>query len=201
MNEAERYNTAGARGRAIVISSVSGGGKTSLIGLLVERHPELHVAVTATSRDPREGERHGVDYYFLAPEEFQRRLLQGDFLEHARVHGNHYGIPAAPVEERLNQGLPVILNIDIQGMRTVRARLGHARVITVFLLPPSEAVWEQRLRSRGTDSERDIQFRLEQGRSELKAADEFDYQIVNDRLAQAVEDVEAILRQEGVLDS
>jgi guanylate kinase len=188
------------KARLIVISSVSGGGKTSLIRLLTRKHPELFVAVTATSRKPRVGEVEGVHYYFLSPDEFQARIDHGEFLEHARVHGNYYGIPAAPVEAKLAEGVSVILNIDVQGMRTIKRRMG-ARVITIFLTPPDETVWESRLRERGTDSEEDIQLRLAQGRAELAQAHDFDYRVENDLLERAAGEVAAILESEGAIRS
>lgn len=184
--------------RVIVISSVSGGGKTSLINRLIENQQGLHVAITATSRKPRPGEVPDQHYYFYAPDDFEGKIERGEFLEHARVHGNYYGVPLAPVEAKLADGVSVILNIDVQGMRTVKERMGD-RVITVFLAPPDQAVWEERLRSRGTDSEEDIQLRLRQGIGELAAADEYDHRIVNDDLARATDELSAILREAGVL--
>ncbi len=187
------------RSRVIVISSVSGGGKTSLISRLIEKHGEhLHVAVTATSRSPRSNESDGIHYHFYSADEFKRKIAADELLEYAEVHGNFYGVPAAPVEAKLAGGISVILNIDYQGMRTVREKLGE-RVLTIFLLPPDRDVWEQRLRSRGTDSEADIQLRLQQGETEMKVANEYDYFVMNDILDRAVDEVVLILRKEGIL--
>ncbi len=182
----------------IIISSVSGGGKTSLISRLTRDHTDLHVAVTATSRAPRANEVEGRHYYFFDAETFERKIAAGDFLEYARVHGNYYGVPAAPVEAMLAEGRSVILNIDVQGMRTVKERMGD-RVMSIFLLPPDREVWEDRLRKRGTDTEEDIQLRLQQGIGEMAAADEYDYRITNDMLERATGEVSFILRQEGVV--
>ncbi|MBX7058205.1 MAG: guanylate kinase [Leptospirales bacterium] len=184
--------------RVLVISSVSGGGKTTLVRELLRLHPDLHVAITATSRPPRGDELDGRDYFFLSNEEFRRRVESGDFLEHAHVHGNLYGIPAGPVQAMLDQGRSVVLNIDFQGMRTVRRALGN-QVSTFFLLPPDTATWEERLRNRKTDSEESIRGRLEQGRAELKTAAEFDYKIVNDDLDRATAEFSAILHQLGAV--
>lgn len=186
--------------RLIVISSVSGGGKTSLINRLLEEagQSELQVAITATSRKPRPGEVPDQHYYFFEPDEFEGKIERGEFLEHARVHGNYYGVPLAPVEAKLAAGVSVILNIDVQGMRTVKERMGE-RVLTIFLAPPDRQVWEERLRRRGTDSEADIQLRLNQGIGELAAADEYDHQIVNDDLARATDELSSILQEAGVL--
>lgn len=182
----------------IIISSVSGGGKTSLISRLIRDHTDLHVAVTATSRAPRANEVEGKHYFFYDAADFEHKIQAGEFLEHARVHGNYYGVPAAPVEAKLADGISVILNIDVQGMRTVKERMGD-RVLSIFLLPPDRESWEDRLRNRGTDSEEDIQLRLEQGIGEMAAADEYDYQITNDMLERATGEVSFILRQEGVV--
>jgi guanylate kinase len=184
--------------RLIIISSVSGGGKTSLISRLVRDHADLHVAVTATSRPPRKGEVERQHYYFYNPAEFERKIQDGEFLEYARVHGNYYGVPAAPVEKKLAEGISVVLNIDVQGMRTIKSRMG-SRVLSIFLLPPDDTVWEARLRQRGTDTEVDIRLRLEQGRAEMDAAPEYDYQVTNDMLERATGEVSFILRQEGVV--
>lgn len=187
-----------SKSRVVVISSVSGGGKTSLIRLLVRNHPELWVAVTATSRAPRDEEIHGVDYFFYTEPEFQVHLKNKEFLEHAYVHGNHYGVPQGPVLEKLEQGRSVILNIDFQGMRTVRERLKD-RVVSVFILPPNREEWENRLRSRATDSEEQIRRRLEQGELEMQVAPEYDYRVVNDVLERATGEVSAILESIGAV--
>lgn len=184
--------------RVVIISSVSGGGKTSIIRLLRRMHPELHVAVTATSRAPRPGEENGVDYFFLSPNDFKRELKSGGFLEHALVHGNYYGVPRLPVEERLAAGQSVILNIDVQGMRSVRDAL-DGKTISFFILPPGQREWEERLRARGTDSQETIDRRLKEGRYELSCAGEFDHTVLNRVLEEAAGEISAILVEEGVL--
>jgi guanylate kinase len=184
--------------RVIVISSVSGGGKTSIIRLLRRMHPDLHVAITGTSRPPRPGEAHGVDYYFFESAEFEKMILSDKFLEHALVHGNYYGVPAAQVNEMLAAGRSVILNIDVQGMRSVKRKLG-SQVISFFILPPGVQEWEERLRNRRTDSEESIARRLNEGRHEMACAAEYDYRIINHILEDAAGEISAILSQENVL--
>jgi len=187
-----------ARGHAIVISSVSGGGKTSLIQMLTRVYPDLKTVITATSRPIRAGERDGVHYFFLSREEFEARIGRGEFLEHAYVHGNHYGVPLDQVKDHLESGRSVILNIDVQGMRRVRELL-PGQVISIFLLPPGREEWERRLRGRGTDSEEVIQNRLAVGVQELEAAREYDYRVVNDILERAAGEVSVLLRERGIL--
>ena len=186
------------KGQVIVISSVSGGGKTSLIRLLKRNHPELWVAVTATTRAPRQGEADGVDYFFYSRDRFENTIREGGFLEHAVVHGNYYGVPAGPVYEKLNKGRSVIMNIDVQGMRTVQRMMG-ADMLSIFILPPSAEVWEERLRARGTNTEEDIQTRLREGREEMKCASEYEYSVVNEILEVAAGQVSSILSEARVV--
>lgn len=190
----------GLQSRLIVISSVSGGGKTSLIRLLQRNHPELQVAITATSRTPRPEEVDGVHYYFYSPDEFKERLQRNEFLEHALVHGHYYGIPEGPVLEKLDAGFSVILNIDIQGRRTVKEKFAD-RMISIFLLPPDREIWEDRLRTRGTESEASIQVRLQQGLEEMQCAPEYDYRVTNDILERAAGEISFILEKEKIIAS
>jgi guanylate kinase len=186
------------KGKIIVISSVSGGGKTTLINRLIQNHPKLRVAVTATSRPPRTGEIHGLHYYFLPESEFDRMIEKNELLEHATVHGNHYGIPGIQVENQINSGVSLILNIDYQGLETVKKKMPES-VVSVFLLPPNPEIWETRLRSRGTEDEKTIQMRLEQGKRELEESEKYQYKIVNDDLEKACSELEKILIKEGAL--
>lgn len=185
-------------GHAVVISSVSGGGKTSLIHLLTRMYPHLETVITATSRPIREGEINGVHYFFYSRDEFEARIARGEFLEHATVHGNHYGVPLDQVRGKMDQGKSVILNIDVQGARRVKEILGE-RVITFFLLPPNRPEWERRLRGRGTDSEQVIQHRLAEGLRELEEARGYDYRIINDVLERAAGEISVILKEREVL--
>jgi len=186
------------RNRVIIISSVSGGGKTTLVNLLTQKHPELKSAITATSRPPRPGEVHEEHYHFYSLEDFARMIEQNELLEHAFVHGNYYGVPVRQVYDRLEKGESVVLNIDVQGMRAVKQRLGE-KVLSIFILPPDRETWEKRLRSRGTDDEEVIRRRLEEGQREMKAAAEYDYRVVNDVLESAVGELVAILSSENVI--
>lgn len=185
-------------GRIVVLSSVSGGGKNTVLKKLLERQGRLAVAVTATSRRPREGEIDGVHYHFVEPQEFERRIRDGEFIEHARVHGNLYGVPACEVDRVLSAGRTLVLNIDVQGMHSLKERYG-SRVVTIFLVPPDDRTWENRLRHRGTESEEEIQLRLRIGRQELAEAHLFDHQVRNAELDRCVEEVEHILQKEGAL--
>lgn len=186
-------------GKVIVLSSVSGGGKTTLINLFREKYPLVEGAVTATTRNPRPGEIDGIHYHFYSKETFQGLIQEDELLEYAEVHGNYYGVPAGPVREKLRDGKNVILNIDIQGMRSVKRALGPDEVVSIFLMPPSIEEWEKRLRNRKSDTEGDIQKRLENGKEELKAADEFDVVIVNDSLDRAFREMEEALRLRGLI--
>lgn len=187
------------RGRPIIISSVSGGGKTTIIKRLREMVPGIEVAVTATSRKPREGEVDGIHYYFYTKDEFEKKIQNNDFLEYALVYGDYKGVPADRLEQKLQSGISVILNIDVQGMRSVLERM-HGDAITVFVLPPDNQTWEKRLRSRGTDSEEEIRRRLEHGLEEMEQASEYRYCITNDDLDRAVQELMDILKKEGVLE-
>lgn len=184
--------------RIAVLSSVSGGGKNTVLHRLLERNDRLYAAVTATSRRPRAGEVDGIHYHFLSPEEFRSRIEKGEFLEYAEVHGNLYGVPISEVDRASHAGKTLILNIDVQGMTTLKKRYG-SRVISIFLLPPDEKTWESRLRSRGTESEEEVQLRLRIGREELARAGEFDHQVINDDLDQCVQRIEEILREERAI--
>lgn len=186
------------KGRIIVISSVSGGGKTTIISRLKERYPEIRSAVTATTRSPRPGEVNGKDYFFYSKEEFESMVEKDGFVEHAFVHGNYYGVPAGPLNAKLDAGTSVILNIDVQGMESV-VRLFQDRVVSIFIKPPDTETWLQRLRSRGSDPEEAIRLRIENGKQEMEKADRFRYTIVNDDLERAVNEIIEILKAEGVI--
>jgi guanylate kinase len=185
----------------IVISAPSGGGKTTLCQQLLAKHPEMSRAVTCTTRPPRAGERAGVDYYFLDPAEFERRVQAGDFLEHAVVYGHSYGTPLSEVLARLRQGRDVLLNIDVQGAAAVCAAadrnpdLGRA-LVTVFLTPSSLAELEARLRRRATDSEPVLQKRLGVARQEIAHWRTFQYLLISTTIAEDLRRMEAIIEAE-----
>ncbi len=175
-----------------VITGPSGVGKGTLIRGLRERVPQLELAVSATTRPPRPGEVDGQDYVFLTDEEFERRAQAGEFVEHARYSGNRYGTLRSELERRMVDGHPVVLEIEVQGARQVRAAMPEA--VQVFIAPPGESALRTRLVTRGTDSADAVASRLETARRELEAQDEFRHVIVNDRLEDAVAELEGIVR-------
>ena len=173
--------------RVFVITGPSGVGKGTLIRALRERCPSLALSISATTRQPREGEEHGVDYYFLEPGEFERRKGERDFLEFAPYSGNHYGT-------RLEAGHSVLLEIEVQGAQQVRAAKPDS--VQIFIAPPDPAVLRERLSGRGTDSAEAIDKRLETAEIELASQEDFDYRVVNDRLDRATDELVAIVRGE-----
>ena len=180
--------------KVFVITGPSGVGKGTLISKLLERVPDLELSVSATTREPREGEVEGRDYHFLSREEFDRRVEAEDFLEFATYSGNRYGTLRSEVRRRLDSGHSVVLEIEVQGARQVRAAMRES--IQVFISPPDPAVLRQRLESRGTDTATAIDARLGVAEQELAAQDEFAYRVVNDDLGRAADELEGIVRAE-----
>ncbi len=181
--------------RVFVITGPSGVGKGTLISRLRERIPELELSVSATTRKPRAGEVDGRDYHFLTPEEFARRAEEGDFLEHATFSGNRYGTLRSEVERTLRSGRSLVLEIEVQGARQVRAVMGDEAVL-IFIAPPDPAVLRERLAGRGTDSEEAIARRLETAKQELEAQQEFKHVVVNDDIDRATEELVRIVNEE-----
>jgi guanylate kinase len=180
-----------ARGLLFIVSAPSGAGKTTLVERLVEQLPRLRMSRSYTSRAARQGETDGVDYNFVERERFEAMAAAGEFLEWAEVFGNLYGTGAADTDRMLAAGDDVVLVIDVQGARKVRARGLQTRA--VFVMPPSFAVLEQRLRGRSKDSESAIQRRLQVARDEVAAFTEYDFVVVNDGLAAAVDRLRGII--------
>jgi len=180
--------------KVFVITGPSGVGKGTLIARLLERVPGLELSVSATTRGPREGEVNGRDYHFLTPEEFDRRIEAEDFLEFATYSGNRYGTLRSEVRRRLDEGHSVVLEIEVQGARQVRAAMRES--VQVFIAPPDPASLRHRLESRGTDSLEAIDSRLEVAEQELAAQGEFAHSVVNDDLEQATDRLEEIVRAE-----
>ena len=187
--------TAPGRGRLYVIAAPSGTGKTSLVKALMQRVPSLGFSVSHTTRPPRPNEVPGRDYHFVDHATFRRMIEAGEFLEHASVFDNLYGTSQAAVEAALAAGRDLLLEIDWQGARQVRARLPEA--VDVFILPPSRAALEERLRGRGTDSAGVIARRLADSVTELSRWGEFRYVVVNDRFEAALADLERIVAGQG----
>ncbi len=181
--------------RVFVITGPSGVGKGTLIRELRKRIPGLELSISATTREPREGELDAVDYHFLTPGEFARRAEGGDFLEHATFSGNRYGTLRSEIERTLDAGSSVVLEIEVQGARQVRAAMGDEAVL-IFIAPPDPAVLRERLAGRGTDSADAIARRLETAKQELEAKQEFKHVVVNDDVGKAASALEAIVRAE-----
>jgi guanylate kinase len=187
------------RGNLFVLAAPSGAGKTSLVKALLERMPQLAMSVSHTTRARRLNEEHGREYYFVDVPRFEQLVAAGRFLEHARVFDNFYGTARAPVEARLARGGDIVLEIDWQGARQVRAAMPDC--VTIFILPPSREALERRLQSRATDSPQVIARRLRDAVSDMSHWREFDYVVVNDDFETAVADLMAIVRAHGEVSS
>jgi guanylate kinase len=183
------------RGRLFVIAAPSGAGKTSLVRALMEREPGLRFSISCTTRQKRDNEVEGRDYFFVSPEEFKRMAGGGEFLEYAQVFDNFYATPRRQVEQALGAGHDLILEIDWHGARQVRAALPDC--ISIFVLPPSRAELERRLRERGTDTEDVVRRRLRDAAADMTHWREFDYVVVNDDFDRAVGELADIVRGRG----
>jgi len=179
-------------GQLFIVSAPSGAGKTSLVNALLETLSGIEVSVSHTTRAPRVGERTGIDYNFIGQEGFQQLIDKEGFLEHATVFGNSYGTSKALVEERLAQGVDVILEIDWQGAQQVRKIMKNC--CSIFILPPSKQVLDERLRSRGQDSEEVISKRMRTAVDEMMHYSEYDFLVVNDDFKVALNELEAVVQ-------
>lgn len=179
------------KGRLIVLTGPSGVGKGTLLRSLLSRHPELYASISVTTRAPRSGEVDGRDYYFVTRSQFERMVAQGELLEWAEFAGNCYGTPRRAVEEKIQDGKWVVLEIELEGARQVRKTFPSG--LRIFILPPSMNELETRIRGRGQDSEAAIDRRLTRAKEEINAANEFDIQIVNDDLEKALSKLETAL--------
>jgi len=178
--------------RVFVITGPSGVGKGTLIRALRERVPEIELSVSATTREPRPGERDAVDYHFLGRDRFDERIAAGDFLEWAEYSGNRYGTLRSEVEGRTERGAPVVLEIEVQGARQVRETMPDA--IRIFIEPPDADELRARLETRGTDDAETIDRRLEVAARELRAKDEFSHRVLNDEVERASNELAGIVR-------
>lgn len=183
-----------ARGTLFIISAPSGAGKTSLVRAVVQQVTELMISISHTTRPPRPGEQAGVHYHFVSITEFKAMLAAGLFLEHAQVFENYYGTSRLWVDEQLHRGQDVILEIDWQGAQQVRMRYPSA--VSIFIMPPSQAILAQRLRTRAQDSEEVIARRLQAAVSEMRHYTEFDFLLINDVFAVALQQLQAIINSQ-----
>ncbi len=178
-----------------VISAPSGAGKTTLVKAALERDPALRLSISYTTRRPRPTEQDGREYFFIDREGFGAMVAAGDFLEHASVFDNLYGTSRKQIQNLIDEGHPVVLEIDWQGARQVRTAMPDA--VSVFVLPPSRTELERRLRARGSDSQAVVERRLRDAVADMRHWNEFDYVIVNEHFDEALRDLQAILSARG----
>jgi len=200
-------NDVARRGLMLVLSSPSGAGKSTLARRLLESDNAITMSVSATTRSPRSGELDGQDYFFVSPSMFHDMAESGAFLEHAQVFGNHYGTPKEPVQLALAQGRDVLFDIDWQGTQQLRQQAG-GDLVSIFVLPPSHAELERRLRARAQDSEDVVQARMAKANNEISHWAEYDYVVINDDIHATLAKIQTILaaermkrgRQTGIAD-
>lgn len=183
-----------SKGLLIVFSGPSGAGKDTILRKLLEKNPNIRLSVSATTRQPRQGEVHGSDYFFVDKNEFVRMVQQNEMIESAEYCGNFYGTPRKPIDGWLSNGDDVILEIEVQGGSQIKNKCPDS--VSVFILPPSFAVLEQRLKDRKTESEEAVQKRLETARKEILEAVNYDYAVINDTVDHAVDEIIHIIRAE-----
>ena len=177
-------------GKLYIIAGCSGVGKGTLLKIFLEKNPDIKLSISATTRKPREGEQDGINYFFISKEEFEKSVNNNEFLEWAEFSGNLYGTKKSFVEKTLAKGIDLILEIEVQGAKQVKEKMPEA--ISIFIMPPSIQELEARLRGRHTESEEAIQKRLHQVTREIEAGKNFDYRIINDKLEQALSDMQQI---------
>lgn len=185
-----------SKGKLLVLSGPSGVGKGTVLGELMKRRTDMCFSVSATTRAPREGEVDGVSYFFVSKDRFEEMIQNGELLEYAQFVSNFYGTPRAYVEQQLERGMNVILDIEVQGARNIVNMIPDA--VSVYMIPPSYEELEKRLRGRGTETEEQIQGRLQTAINEARAADFYRYIIVNDNLETAVNELDAIMTAEKI---
>ncbi|MDD3430384.1 MAG: guanylate kinase [Oscillospiraceae bacterium] len=177
----------------IVVSGPSGSGKDTVVKALMEKYPTVEISVSATTREKRPGEKEGVNYYYMSVSDFEKKLADGEILEHTCYCGNYYGTPKAEVDYRIEHNIPVVLVIEVEGAKNIKKQYPHST--TVFVRPPSYEELSNRLRGRGTENEEVIQVRLARAVEEMEYAVDYDYVIVNDAVEDCVEELYAIIEQ------
>lgn len=182
------------KGKSFIVSGPSGVGKSTVLGVLLQKRPDLYFSVSATTRSPRPGEIDGVHYHFMDVDSFRQRIADDEFLEYAEFVGNFYGTPKKYVDEAMDQGRDVLLDIEVQGAIQVTSK--RPDVVRIFIAPPSWAELERRLTDRGTDSPDKIQKRLLRAKVEFQTAHTYDYFVINDTVENAVRELEAIMTAE-----
>jgi guanylate kinase len=180
--------------KLIVIASPSGGGKTSIIKALRERHPDFEFSVSATTRTMRPGERDGKDYFYLGTEEFERLIREQELVEHEHFYGTYYGTLKREVDRALREGHSMIFDVDVKGAQSIK-RMYPNDTVQIFIAPPSIGVLEQRLRNRGTENEEKLARRLQRVPMEIETGRTFDHIVVNDDLRRAIDEVDAIVNK------
>lgn len=182
------------KGNLFIISSPSGGGKGTLIKHVLNIDDAIRYSVSFTTRRRREGEEDGRDYFFVSKAEFENKIAKGEFLEYAEVHGNYYGTSASQVGQLIDQGLDVILEIDVQGASQVKRMAGGS--VGIFILPPSFEILKKRLTARGTEDPEDLLLRLANSKMEVEKFADFDYVVINSEIDQAIGDLHSIFKSE-----
>ena len=179
------------RGNLIILSGPSGVGKGTILSALMTDYDDIHYSISATTRKPRSGEKDGNDYYFMSEDKFKSLVEKDEFLEWAKVHNNYYGTPKKYVEENLDQGEDVILEIDIQGAHQIKEK--YPEGVFIFLLPPSLEELKSRIYQRGTETEKAIKTRLKNAKKEMSTVEDYDYAIVNDEIKTTVNKLKSII--------
>jgi guanylate kinase len=181
--------------KLFVISAPSGGGKTTIVKAVLERHPDFEFSVSATTRTKRPAEENGKDYFFVSREEFEHLLAKKALVEHEEIYGNYYGTLKSEVDRALGKGTCMVFDVDVKGGLSIKKLYG-TKAVLLFIEPPSIEVLEERLRNRKTENEKTFRIRMARVASELEIGKQFDYRITNDTLTRAIDDVDKIVEQQ-----
>ncbi len=184
-----------SRSKLIVVSAPSGGGKTSIVKEILARHPEFEFSVSGTTRTKRPNEIDGVDYFFLSKKEFERLIQKDELAEHELIYGNYYGTLKREIDRAVSSNKTMVFDVDVKGGLSIKKLYGGTAVL-IFIEPPSIAVLEQRLRNRKTEDEETFRKRMERVALELEMGQQFDFHVVNDMLAQAIDEVDEIIKKQ-----